>query len=140
VTDLREYLIALRSKNGVLTPRLIVEDARPETSPIHNHFEWDNAVAAEAYRLEQARDLVRSVRVSYTAPSGREEKTRAFVNLQREGAPSRDYTPVEEVAADPVLQALALREAERAWRELYERYKHLDEFLKLVASDVQGAA
>ena len=36
---------------GPLRPKAVVDDARPRTSPTHDLFEWDNAVAGEKHRL-----------------------------------------------------------------------------------------
>ena len=61
---MRERLARLESKGkGVLTPDMVVEDAKRESSPLHSYFEWDNGKAAHAYRIEQARTLIRSVMV-----------------------------------------------------------------------------
>lgn len=39
----------------------VVDEARPKTSPIHRLFEWDNAVAAEKFRQDQARGYIRAL-------------------------------------------------------------------------------
>ena len=48
---------------GALTPAAVVDAARDPTSPLHASFEWDNTEAAHQYRLDQARTLIRSVRI-----------------------------------------------------------------------------
>jgi len=48
-------------RSGILTPSAVVDEARPEDSPLHAAFEWDDSIAAEKYRLEQARRLLRQV-------------------------------------------------------------------------------
>lgn len=48
---------------GTLTPTAVLDDARSPNSPLHDYFEWNDDVAAEKYRLDQARRLIRSVRV-----------------------------------------------------------------------------
>jgi hypothetical protein len=50
---------------GTLTPDIVVEVARDPASPLHRYFTWDDAEAAASYRLEQARTLIRSVRVVF---------------------------------------------------------------------------
>lgn len=40
------------------TPSSILEFARNENSELHKCFEWDDTVAAEKYRLQQARNIV----------------------------------------------------------------------------------
>src|SRR6185312_2039420 len=56
----------LEQENGRLIPSDVVSAARDPESPLHSHFTWDDAEAAEQYRLDQARTLIRSVRVEIT--------------------------------------------------------------------------
>src|SRR5262245_27290044 len=58
-----EALAEISDERGFLTPRAVVEAARPEGSTLHPYFLWDDQAAAEEYRLAQARHLVRSVTV-----------------------------------------------------------------------------
>lgn len=63
--DVEKRLSALAKKaGGLLTAEVVVEDARNPSSPLHAHFDWDNDVAAEKWRLEQARRLIRSVKIT----------------------------------------------------------------------------
>ena len=50
--SLRDELTRIAAVNDdTLTPELVVEDARPEESPLHAHFEWDDQIAGEQFRL-----------------------------------------------------------------------------------------
>lgn len=49
--------------NG-LTPNLVVEAASNPSSILHEFFEWDNEKAGHAHRLQQARNLITSVKVT----------------------------------------------------------------------------
>lgn len=40
------------------TPESVLEKARDENTELHKHFEWRDDVAAEKYRLQQARHLI----------------------------------------------------------------------------------
>ena len=51
---------------GRIDPHAIVEAARSPESPLHRYFEWDDTSAAEKYRISQARELLRSVRLKTT--------------------------------------------------------------------------
>lgn len=62
-------------KNGRLTPRDVLEDARQLESPLHALFEWDVDAAAERHWLDRSRTIIRLARVvihtqtmSITAP------------------------------------------------------------------------
>jgi len=59
----KEVLIELHNDCGRLTPPLVVDEAKKENSPLHDLFEWDDEKAGHAYRLKQARDLIRRVYV-----------------------------------------------------------------------------
>ena len=47
--------------DGNLTPEALVADARNKKSPLHDAFEWDDGIAAQHWRLEQARALIRAM-------------------------------------------------------------------------------
>lgn len=47
------------SPSGEVTPRGLWEAARDVDHPLHDEFEWDDSVAADAWRDEQARRLLR---------------------------------------------------------------------------------
>lgn len=53
--------LASLEKGGRLLPADVVAAARSTKSAMHRWFEWDDGVAAERYRLEQARELIRAV-------------------------------------------------------------------------------
>ena len=64
--EIRDALRRLADGNGgVLLPENVVEAARDEASPLHEHFQWDDGEAARQWRLEQARALIRTVRLVY---------------------------------------------------------------------------
>ena len=52
-----------KGQNDPLEPSTVVNAARDPASVMHPHFQWDDAIAAEAFREDQARDLVRSLTV-----------------------------------------------------------------------------
>lgn len=52
----------IREQNsGRLAPRDVLDAARPEDSPLHAAFQWDDSKAAEEYRLQQARTIIKIV-------------------------------------------------------------------------------
>lgn len=54
------------ANDGKLTPDLVVQDAEQSDSPLHELFEWDDGIAGHRYRIEQARQVITSVRVVIT--------------------------------------------------------------------------
>lgn len=136
MSSLRDHLTDLYQRAGELTPSLVVEEARPEDSPLHSHFEWDDAVAAEAHRVSQAAHLIRSCRVVYgEANNGESKSVRQWLNVTHEEDPARrTYKPVDEVFADDFSRQLILRECEREVAALQRKYGHLKEFASIVTS------
>ena len=63
--DVEEAIAALAAAGDLTAPR-VVEEARAESSPLHAHFDWDDTTAAHKHRLEQARTLIRRVRLEVT--------------------------------------------------------------------------
>jgi len=51
-----------RRCKGRLTPDAVKHAARDPDHPLHSHFTWDDGEAAEKWRTEEARRLIRSVR------------------------------------------------------------------------------
>lgn len=94
-----DYLIALYNRHGVLTPEVVVEDARRKDSPLHDMFEWDVKKAAQAHWHDVARQLIRNVRVNIVHES---KMLRApfFVRDQSLPARQQGYTSIDRVRTD----------------------------------------
>jgi hypothetical protein len=56
----------LEDNQGKLTPQQVIEAARNEKSALHQCFTWDDGEAAERWRMEEAREIIRSVRIEIT--------------------------------------------------------------------------
>lgn len=61
--DVGSVLDTIEQRHGTLTPAAVVQEASKISHPLHSHFEWDDRKAAHQHRLNQARALIRSVRV-----------------------------------------------------------------------------
>lgn len=135
MSGLREQLLDIRAERGRLTPEIVVDAAKPDGHPLHSRFEWDDEVAAESWRREQAADLIRSVRIRYVDAADRPQSVRAFVAV-RGDQPGADYEPTEEALADPFTAKLLLAEFEREWKSFKAKYDHLAEFAEIVRKDL----
>lgn len=54
-------ICARLEKEGRLSAKELVNESRDENSPLHDMFEWDDAIAAEKYREVQASKIIRSI-------------------------------------------------------------------------------
>ena len=69
-------------KNKKITPDQIIELARDENHPLHDYFEWDDAIAGNKYRLIQAREIIKNIMlVIKNEETGERFKVRAFLNV-----------------------------------------------------------
>lgn len=108
--------------DGELKPRAVVQDARSKQSPLHRFFEWNDAKAAHAHRLDQARTLIRSITI--LPDSDNERPVPAFVNLNDPAKGGHSYRRIAEVAGSPPMELLLMRTAVRdleAWTKRYHR-------------------
>lgn len=122
---------------GCLKPAEIVEESRPEEAPLHRFFEWDNSQAAQLYRQEQARTLIRSV-VLITVGEQETAPTRAFVCVTQ----SKSETAFEGSAYISTVRAMrdddyrgqVLQNAYDELSAFRHRYKHLQELADVIAA------
>lgn len=111
-----------KANGGSLTPHAVLDVAKNTRHVLHRHFTWDDAVAAKAHRLHQARVIIRAVRVVDDDAVG--GHIPAFVSINADTG-SR-YKPIYQVKESVDLQAQVLAQAERdleAWRRRYQILK-----------------
>lgn len=116
--------IEKRFEDGRVTANELVSAARAKRSPIHGYFEWDDVRAADEFRLEQARDYLRSIEVVVQTKKG-EEQTRAFHVISNGG---RAYVAQEIVFSTPEYREQVIERARReaeGWVRRYEQYEEL---------------
>lgn len=94
-TVVADEIERIRSISGAVTAERVVDESRPEDAPLHTAFEWNDSAAAEQYRRDQARALIRSVRVTY----GHQPPVSAFVHVPAtQSGDAGDYQPIHIVA------------------------------------------
>lgn len=119
-------------RNGRLDPRDVVEAAKSEASVLHSLFEWDDGVAAEKYRLDQARGTIRALEVVLEDTTIQAKPVRAFVSVVRDA--DRSYTSISHALSETELRRQVLEQALReleAWRH---RYAELVELAQVFAA------
>jgi hypothetical protein len=117
-------------KNGALRPADVVNEARPADAPLHPAFEWNNKVAGEKWRQEQARNLIRTVVVVTPDKNGEEVEEKVYVNVRMDSENS--YAPTRVVVKDDDL-------FESAWNQtvaqLHGAQKSLDQLLRIAMEE-----
>jgi len=122
-----DTLTKIKKKNkGALTPEKVVEESRNKDAPLHDCFIWNNTEAANLYREERARHLIRSVQVVIEDyDEGESVPVRAFVHVEGDDSPR--YVSTKDALSDPELRQEVLERAMNDLRSWRERYKELNE-------------
>ncbi|HUV96056.1 MAG TPA: hypothetical protein VMV98_01180 [Acidobacteriaceae bacterium] len=111
--------------DGLIMPASLVELARNPDSSLHDQFTWDDGEAAQAWRIEQARRLLRVFVVEVSSPKS-SVMTRAFVSLSSD----RDdggYRAIADVLSDDDLKAKLIHDALDDLERVKVKYQTLHE-------------
>jgi len=137
------HIERLAERNGgAVTPDDVVTDARDTDSPLHDYFEWNDAVAARIYRRKQAGHLLRSISVVVEHKKVAAEPLRAFHNVvvrpaDDSGAePRRVYVTIERVLSEEDLRRQVIEQALKqllSWQARYKQYKEFDTVFGAIA-------
>ena len=133
-----ELAIIAKRNDNVLAPASVVEAARDPGSVLHDHFEWEDSAAAEAYRIIQARGLIRRVQLSII----REQRKGKVVDVQLtrtrgfESRPSMrnaalGYEPIGDILSNKGKRSELLARALADFAALKRRYERLNELAPL---------
>ena len=120
----------IRQENGgILKAEAVVESASDITSPLHDQFQWDDTKAAEEWRLQQARQLIRTVIVilpNYSKP------TSAYVSLMDDRTQDNGgYRTIVDVMSDTSLREKLLTEALADLQRWEVKYAQLQELVPI---------
>ena len=122
----------LEEKNGQVTKEDFLEVSRPEDSVTHALFEWDDGKAAEAYRLDQSRRIINSLRIVYVKPDKEEEvKVSAFVQTTPNGVKAH-YENIEDALKDNGKREIVLNRIRAELDAFIIRNQHIEELADLL--------
>ena len=118
----------MQMTNTPITPENLLNMARDPDNPLHPLFEWDNDVAAEKYRLHQARQIVSHI--VFKEQVGEQEVERkmyfSLTHAVREEEPERQYVSVRKVEQDEHLRNQVEEQAMRELRSFADKYRHFN--------------
>jgi len=130
--DANAVAAELASIGSQIRPTAVVQKAKSKKSAMHNCFEWDDGIAANEYRLTQARSLLRSI---VTVVEKEDEpdgvttiRTYEHVDLGPENSPRQAYVPTVDALRTPDLRAQIIGRLNRDIQEAErtaEKYEYL---------------
>lgn len=98
-----EFINDISNKNGYnVTAQELLDASRPEDTPLHNDFEWQDDIAAEEYRKYQARNILHSLTIVVEHKDNEnkngESDVRAFFVIKENDKQS--YKPIQVIMQD----------------------------------------
>ena len=102
-----------------LTAEGLVDASRPEDAPLHKYFEWDDRVAAEEYRKEQARHIIAAI---IAVPEPGKPPVRVFFNTD---VRSPEYKPLQVILLNRDETEKLFQTALRELQSFRRKYAHL---------------
>jgi hypothetical protein len=139
-----EEIERVRSKLGFITPLELLDASRQRDSRLHSAFEWNDSVAGERYRQEQARHIIKAVIVEISQKDEGSVEVRAFVSVRPEtdsGKPS--FTSLGDAMADSDLREQVVIRAYqelRGWHKRYSVYQELAEAAREIEAQIEAFA
>ena len=107
--------------NTTITPEEVLEKARNEKTELHRCFEWSDSVAAEKYRLQQARQIIQLLVV--VPKNEKNEPTRVFQITSERNV----YQHSRMFLRQPDEYQILLQRAKIELKQIRQRYKALSE-------------
>ena len=124
-----EMIEDMHNRGIEVTPEAVLDASRDEDSPTHKEFEWDDTVAAEKYRLEQARELIGHIRIIRDDDPSPDYKERAFVSAP--GA-NHVYVPLQSALGNEGYREHLLKQAKGDCEVFLAKYRRLQELAGVV--------
>ena len=127
-----ETLERIEKRDGVVTKEAFLEESRPENSPTHNMFEWDDTVAAEKYRLEQSRMIIADVVVTVERES-KPRKVAGYVNVTLGKHNKAEYNSIGVAMEDTEKRKAVLSNAFDELKTFENKYSEYQELAGVFA-------
>jgi hypothetical protein len=139
-SEIRDELHRLVHRHrGELRPEQVVEAAKSKDSPLHASFEWDDTEAAQQYRLDQARNLIRAVVTYEDNGKGKALPCRVFVSLTTDRTKGgAGYRLTTDVLSDTERRMQMLADAKAEMQRFREKYRALSELADVFAAMEQA--
>jgi|TARA_Y100000310_G_scaffold100686_1_gene98537 hypothetical protein len=123
-----ETLLQIKKDQDVLHACEVVAQAKEKDSVLHKYFQWDDTLAAEQHRLNQARHLITSVEIVRETGDNRSITIPAYTHLRVD---KHGYRDTEEVYSVQDLRSSLVTQLKIDWETLKKKH---DSVLQEIAS------
>ena len=124
--DINAEINRIYQEHNGITPSLLVEEAKDPNSILHHLFEWDDEKAGHAYRLDQARQIITSVKVNIVSETKMISAV-SYVRDPRVPGDQQGYVSIETLKTDKDLAKESIKlEFARAYSHLQKAKLHAE--------------
>lgn len=128
---------SLIDEDGAVTPERLVEVSKPKDAPLHNEFEWNNTIAAQKYREEQARQIIKNIVIIEVSEDIEEPKeVKCWVNSDRAFVPTDErlhkYVTIDTALSTETWRNNLLKTARKDMTSFIAKYRRLTELSKII--------
>lgn len=124
--DAGKELERIRQKYGTLKAEDVVTESKDPSSLLHSIFEWNNKKAGDAWRINQAKALIRSVIVTVEHKEV-QCKVRAFVSVAEGPHDRASYVPIHEATSNDYAKKYLMNCAKHDMECFTAKYRTLSE-------------
>lgn len=117
----------IMSLGDEVTAKDVLELAKDEDTELHKCFTWDDTVAAERYRLIQAREVIRFLVIKEEKEPTKRPEVRFFYKIDND----RGYEPTKIIARDEDKYKALLEQAYAELRRFKAKYSMLEELSEI---------
>ena len=122
-----EVMALAEQSGGTISPAAVVALAANPATALHSLFTWDDTLAAQRWREDQASQYLRAVVTLLPGTGGAPVPVRAFVSLSVDRGPEHVYRAIEQVLDDGTRRSVLLADATRELIALKKKYATLSE-------------
>jgi len=131
----------LYERFGIVDPEQFVTEAANPGHPCHDYFEWDDGAAGVAYRVAQAKALIRSVKLNVAVADDLPDsmERRSFNVRAIWHVPERGFMPLNAVLEDTEAKTGVTEKIRAELESLRRRYAAWLHIVEAVAAEVFAA-
>ena len=129
--EVGEHLESLEERDGYVTFETFLDSARPEDSPMHKLFEWNNEVAAEKWRRQQSSVIINSLRVTITSQDNEVRQLSAFVNTKNRNVEKGRFVSITTAVRKEDIMKHVIAEAKKELQWINRKYESYQWFAKM---------
>lgn len=120
-----DVINSCKDESGYISAKSVVDVSRPEKAPLHVCFEWNNDAAAEMWREQQARVMIKNI-VTVEIEDDKREVAKTFVHVISDDK-SRGYKLTDVAIHNENDREYVLKTAKRELLAFQEKYRQLTE-------------